>query len=95
MTEPCRWDDCIYPHCSSEMGCKADENMAEAASFIGYFTIYGPNGYVEGPSRLSVELFSKQLLNKHPHALSGQIRKVWFKPLWQIKIWSRLELTGN
>lgn len=68
---------------------------AEVAAFIGYFTMAGPNGYVEGPTPEAVREFADVLLAKYGHALSGQVRKVWFEPLWRVKVWSRVELSGN
>lgn len=66
--------------------------------FIGYYTIYGPTGHVQGPTRAAVEEEAKALLEKHPNALSGQPRRSWFGDdavKWTTTVWSRIELVGN
>jgi hypothetical protein len=67
--------------------------------FVGYFTIYGPNGYIEASTKEAVEAALAPLLEKYPHAMSGKIRQNWFwtksPKSWRVTIWSRLELVGN
>jgi hypothetical protein len=67
--------------------------------FIGYYTVYGPNGYVEGPTREAVQGEIIELLKKHPHALSAYPRNNWIAStvlkhpeVWRATIWSRVEL---
>jgi hypothetical protein len=63
--------------------------------FIGYYTIYGPHGYVQSLSRSDVDAAVERLLAKWPHAQSAAPYQELFSRLWRATVWSKIELAGN
>lgn len=64
--------------------------------FIGYHTVYGPNGYIEAATHEAVETEAASLLDKYPNAQSGAIRRPLLqRGVWRTAIWSKMELAGN
>jgi hypothetical protein len=70
-------------------------NFDTPPAFTGFFTLYGPNGYIEGDTKEEVEALTTELLANWPNALSGAVRKCWRwsqPPVWRVQIWSKIEL---
>jgi hypothetical protein len=70
------------------------KSVTSPPEFIGHYTIYGPNGYIEAATKALAEELAAKLVAVWPNALSGQPRHQSHL-YWRVPIWSKIELTGN
>lgn len=62
-----------------------------ASEFIGYYTIFGPTGYVVGDTpELALDYLDK-LKIRWPNVLHGKPRKSWSDKRFRITVWTRAE----